>query len=553
MMSVPASHVGGGDGGGEANAAADGGGGGGGGVDGQFRLALEHVHRVGLSLHSSSATPKSSYDDAPASPGDNADSPEDKFLLKGGCPFKTFYKGADGSGPRVPFVDAMEKFSLGAIMAAAMAEEEARKKDLDDKKKEEAGAEMLKALAFDLGGPPSEEEQATADVSAEAETLTDNKRDEIGDEGVEGEATSLSAALKIGTAESHSAAESVHFVANFVKGRIDRDLFARLTVALLRAYTALEEELEVHGPAEFPALHHPCELARREALEDDVEFFFGDDWESLKECQPTPATRDYVDRIRYVARTEPLLLLSHAYTRYLGDLSGGRVLMRVARRALNLGGSDDGLRFYKFDNVKSAKEFKDAYRRELDELEMDAERVERLVAEANVAFVLNMRLFEELDMASGVKGASVRDISDATKYYDDVVAEQARRKKSGRRTSKMFSHGEGGDAAKCPFAGLAGAAGTGTKTSASDGADKSEPSAVVGKSLMTGTSGGCPRHENQTTDEKKKEGRCPWPFVFFHDPAAGMRDWQTWAVMGLLICWMWSMLKPVLLGGSSSS
>ncbi len=35
-------------------------------------------------------------------------------------------------------------------------------------------------------------------------------------------------------------------------------------------------------------------------------------------------------------------------------------------------------------------------------------------------------------------------------------------------------------------------------------------------------------------------GGCPWPFVFFHDPATGMREGRTWFVVGLAMCWFWS-------------
>mmetsp|Transcript_27326 Transcript_27326/g.40471 ORF Transcript_27326/g.40471 Transcript_27326/m.40471 type:complete len:135 (+) Transcript_27326:69-473(+) len=37
--------------------------------------------------------------------------------------------------------------------------------------------------------------------------------------------------------------------------------------------------------------------------------------------------------------------------------------------------------------------------------------------------------------------------------------------------------------------------------------------------------------------------RCPWPFVFFHDPQTGMKDYQTWIVLGLLLCYIWSFLE----------
>jgi heme oxygenase len=74
---------------------------------------------------------------------------------------------------------------------------------------------------------------------------------------------------------------------------------------------------------------------------------------------PSKATSDYIQRLEFIAQKEPLLLLSHAYTRYLGDLSGGKILARVAKRALNLQKDDSGLRFYQFDEIPSAKLFKD--------------------------------------------------------------------------------------------------------------------------------------------------------------------------------------------------
>lgn len=40
---------------------------------------------------------------------------------------------------------------------------------------------------------------------------------------------------------------------------------------------------------------------------------------------PSPCTLEYMNRIRAVGRDAPELLVAHAYTRYLGDLSGGQV------------------------------------------------------------------------------------------------------------------------------------------------------------------------------------------------------------------------------------
>ena len=113
-------------------------------------------------------------------------------------------------------------------------------------------------------------------------------------------------------------------------------------------------------------------------------------WHGSLPNRISPATQDYVNRIQFLARTDPLLLLAHAYTRYLGDLSGGKILPRVARKAMKL--DADGLDFYHFENIPSAKVFKDQYRAALDDLKLTPTQVSKLVAEANVAFALNTRM-----------------------------------------------------------------------------------------------------------------------------------------------------------------
>ena len=184
------------------------------------------------------------------------------------------------------------------------------------------------------------------------------------------------------------------------------------------------------APIHFPTLYFPKELERTETLRDDADFYLGVDLMEEKKKNknnghhhghhhgPSNATVDYMRRMEYIANTEPLLLLSHAYTRYLGDLSGGKVLARVARRALKLQDRESGLAFYNFEHIPSAKVFKDEYRRALDGMHFLTDgQIERLVAEANVAFVLNMRIFEELDVLSGIEGSSVRDFREALMYH----------------------------------------------------------------------------------------------------------------------------------------
>ncbi|XP_006637092.2 heme oxygenase 2 [Lepisosteus oculatus] len=206
----------------------------------------------------------------------------------------------------------------------------------------------------------------------------------------------LSELLKEGTKESHDKAENTQFVKDFLKGRIRKELFKLGTVALYFTYSALEEEMERNKDhPQFAPLYFPLELHRQEALAQDLEYFYGEDWREVVER--SEATRHYVERIHEVGQRAPELLVAHAYTRYMGDLSGGQVLKKVAQRALRLPSTGEGVNFYHFAHISSAKEFKQLYRSRMNELELDQDTKERIVEEANRAFCFNMEIFDELD------------------------------------------------------------------------------------------------------------------------------------------------------------
>merc|ERR1711957_1127365 len=77
----------------------------------------------------------------------------------------------------------------------------------------------------------------------------------------------------------------------------------------------------------------------------------------------------------------------------------------------------EGLAFYDFPLLRgSVIAFKDRYRQALNDLEFDDDIVEAVVQEANVAFLLNMRLFEELDVIGSVPQAKVRSLEEVYRY-----------------------------------------------------------------------------------------------------------------------------------------
>uniref|UniRef100_A0A665WNS0 Heme oxygenase n=1 Tax=Echeneis naucrates TaxID=173247 RepID=A0A665WNS0_ECHNA len=207
--------------------------------------------------------------------------------------------------------------------------------------------------------------------------------------------TDLSEMLAEGTKESHDRAENCQFVKDFLRGRIQRELFK--VGSLYFVYSALEEEIEKNKDHPHIApIYFPTELHRHEALARDLEYFYGEDWESQVSKHLSAGTKPYVDRIHEVGEKDPVLLVAHSYTRYMGDLSGGQILKKVAQRALKLPPTGEGLNFYYFEGIHSHKSFKQLYRSRMNELELQTDTKERIIDESNRAFGFNMMVRQHL-------------------------------------------------------------------------------------------------------------------------------------------------------------
>nr|YP_009402718.1 heme oxygenase [Compsopogon caeruleus]ARX96071.1 heme oxygenase [Compsopogon caeruleus] len=206
--------------------------------------------------------------------------------------------------------------------------------------------------------------------------------------------TNLASQLREKTAKSHSMAENVSFVKSFLSGVIDKNSYRKLVANLYFVYSSIEEEMKKNKdhpaikPIYFPALE------RKQSLEKDLSFYYSYNWK--EEIQPSLATTVYVDRIHLIGTNQPELLVAHAYTRYLGDLSGGQILKKIAQNAMNLN-SSEGTQFYTFENINDEKIFKNKYREALNSLPLSQDNIEQIIAEANISFNLNMKIFQELN------------------------------------------------------------------------------------------------------------------------------------------------------------
>jgi heme oxygenase len=291
----------------------------------------------------------------------------------------------------------------------------------------------------------------------------------------------LSKSLKTGTKMVHRSAENVHFVRDFLKGSVKKDSYIELLRALYHVYTTMEIAL-----MDLPRHLRHCDfsvLERASALEEDLRYYLGTpDGEAVDFGKPSPAAQQYVDQLELMAKEDPLMLLAHAYTRYLGDLSGGQILARSATKAYGLP-EGRGTSFYKFDLVGSTaadlKAFKKAYRSSLDALQISSKRADALVQEANKAFLMNILLFEERDVAAGHLDR-IRTLDEVSKLIETNMTPLAFQRAYGTtQTSGVVS--------QCPF--------------------------------IPGPAGQRKAGEPSFHGDGKV---CPWPFIWMHDPKSAM-------------------------------
>ena len=300
---------------------------------------------------------------------------------------------------------------------------------------------------------------------------------------------SLSDSLKHGTKDSHKEAESVSFVKNFIKGEVTRENYAILAGNLYHVYKTMEDCMAFHGSDVLGPVYLPKKLNRASSLLSDWRYLTYQDDDDSDPAFPvaTPTAVDYVNRIKEISGNEAKALIAHAYTRYMGDLSGGQILAKCAKKALGLPETGEGSSFYVFPEIKEGGvKFKKEYRKRLDCIPLTPQEMDVIVGEANVAFVLNMRMFEELDVFSGVKGSVVRPLKDALAW-----------RHAWRNSPKEGGEVSGSsNAQECPF--------------------------LVRKKATRNT-------------EKKESGKCPWPFILLHDPKEAGKNWRTWAVIAIIV------------------
>ncbi|XP_021413885.2 heme oxygenase 1a [Oncorhynchus mykiss] len=221
------------------------------------------------------------------------------------------------------------------------------------------------------------------------ETVNSGQKDDMQNLGRD-----LSEQIKAATKEIHVRAENTQLMLSYQKGQITLPQYKLLLCSLYEIYKALEEEMDRNAshPGVAP-IYFPQELARLETLERDLEHFFGQEWQ--KRVIIPAATHRYTQRLRKIGESNPKLLVAHAYTRYLGDLSGGQILGKITQKSIGLS-SGEGLSFFSFPGVSSPNRFKQLYRSRMNSIELTKEERDGVLEEAIMAFELNIQVFNDL-------------------------------------------------------------------------------------------------------------------------------------------------------------
>lgn len=206
--------------------------------------------------------------------------------------------------------------------------------------------------------------------------------------------SNLATKLREGTKKAHTMAENTGFIACFLKGTVEKESYRKLVANFYFVYSAMEEEMRRHKDHPILSQVYFPELERKETLEQDLAYYFGKNWRD--QVAPSAATQSYVARIHQIGNISPELLIAHSYTRYIGDLSGGQILKKIAQNGMNLT-EGEGTSFYEFKHISDERTFKKEYRARLDALPLDDAATDRIVEEANDAFGMNMKVFKELE------------------------------------------------------------------------------------------------------------------------------------------------------------
>jgi heme oxygenase (biliverdin-producing, ferredoxin) len=127
---------------------------------------------------------------------------------------------------------------------------------------------------------------------------------------------------------------------------------------------------------------------RAGAIAADLDALCGKNWPTA--IPLLPAGSSYGDVIARAAEGDGSRLIAHAYTRYLGDLSGGQIVQKLLAKSLQF--RPDQLSMFDFSSFPDPETLKSEYRHALEHAGASVVDPDLVVEEGATAFTLNIAL-----------------------------------------------------------------------------------------------------------------------------------------------------------------
>jgi len=202
------------------------------------------------------------------------------------------------------------------------------------------------------------------------------------------ERTGIVASLYVRTRALHLEAEQSGIIADILRGEATRNGYILLLRNLHAAYTAMEQGLAHHHRTPGLDRLSAYRFDRAGAIAADLDALCGNNWTTA--IPLLPAGQNYEGVITQAAEGDGSLLIAHAYTRYLGDLSGGQIVQKLLAKSMQF--RPDQTSMYQFAGFPDPDTLKTQYRHALEHAGTLAVDPARVVEEGATAFSLNIAL-----------------------------------------------------------------------------------------------------------------------------------------------------------------
>lgn len=198
--------------------------------------------------------------------------------------------------------------------------------------------------------------------------------------------------IRRSTSSLHNASEHTGFIKRIVDGNACKDSYAEYLFNLSAMYKAIEDTIEKNVSNEVIKNFSTKELYRYELIQKDLEFLLGD---KLDDMTLLPSTKAFIERVEEIDKTNPELIIAHAYTRFIADLFGGRTFISLL--SVNYKIQKEGLNYYNCDQIKDIRSYVMNYASKINNINLSEELENKLINEVSNAYIYNLAISCELE------------------------------------------------------------------------------------------------------------------------------------------------------------